>query len=81
MNAADGRPNGELRPFEENDDFIPLRPDLESQQAARAALLRGDRFGTVRLLKEAIETADPAFPPLTEVWAVREASIQPLERG
>ena len=39
--------------------------------AARAALVRGDRFRAVRLLREALEIADPAFPPLTEVWAIR----------
>ncbi|MBI5536464.1 MAG: hypothetical protein HY898_27325 [Deltaproteobacteria bacterium] len=46
--------------------------------AARAALVRGDRFGAVRLLKEAVETADPAFPPLTEVWAIREMADDEL---
>jgi hypothetical protein len=46
--------------------------------AARAALVRGDRFGAVRLLKEAVETADPAFPPLTEVWAIRELADDEL---
>ena len=46
--------------------------------AARAALVRGDRFGAVRLLKEAVETADPAFPPLSEVWAIRELADDEL---
>ena len=46
--------------------------------AARAALVRGDRFRTVRLLKEAVETASPEFPPLTEVWAVRELADDEL---
>jgi len=46
--------------------------------AARGALARGDRFGAVRLLKEAVETADPAFPPLTEVWAIRELADDEL---
>ena len=46
--------------------------------AAMAALSRGDRFGTVRLLKEAVETADSAFPPLMEVWAVRELADENL---
>ena len=46
--------------------------------AARAALVRGDRFRTVRLLKEAVETASPGFPPLTEVWAVRELADDSL---
>ncbi len=46
--------------------------------AARAALICGDRFRTVRLLKEAVETASPGFPPLTEVWAVRELADDEL---
>ena len=46
--------------------------------AARAALIRGDRFRTVRLLRKAVEIADPAFPPLTEVWAIREMADDEL---
>jgi hypothetical protein len=30
------------------------------------------------LLKEAVETADPAFPPLTEVWTIRELADDEL---
>lgn len=46
--------------------------------AARAALARGDRFRTVRLLREAIDVAHPEFPPLAEVWAIREAADDAL---
>ena len=40
--------------------------------AARAALAGGDRLGTVRLLREACLVADPSFPPLLEIRAIRE---------
>ena len=47
--------------------------------AARAAMIRGDRFGTVRLLKAAYETHHPEFPPMLDLEFVREHADAELQ--
>ena len=46
--------------------------------AARAALIRGDRFGTVRLLKAAY-ASDPDLPPMLDLEFVREHADDELK--
>lgn len=46
--------------------------------AARAAFARGDRFSTVRLLKEACQKADEAFPPFLDVKTIRRGADDDL---
>ena len=46
--------------------------------AAEAALARGDRFRTVRLLREACRVADPEFPPTIHCLSIREAADDEL---
>jgi hypothetical protein len=46
--------------------------------AAQAAFARGDRFGTVRLLREAYRVADPAFPPIGSMLSIREQADDAL---
>lgn len=47
--------------------------------AARAALVRGDRFGTVRLLKAAFDTHDPEFPPTIDLEFIRAHADDELQ--
>ncbi len=46
--------------------------------AAQAALARGDRARSVALLSEAFSRADPAFPPWTSIWWIRDRADDDL---
>jgi hypothetical protein len=46
--------------------------------AARAAFAHGDRFGVVRLLREAFASADQQFPPVGDALAIRAAADDDL---
>lgn len=46
--------------------------------AARAALVRGDRLGTVRLMKAAFEGHHPEYPPVYDLEFIREHADEEL---
>jgi hypothetical protein len=60
------------------DEGPPLARAVWLGLAAQAAFARGDRFGTVRLLREACRIADPAFPPIASMMSIREQADDEL---